>query len=380
MTKSIKIGDKIIGGARPVAIQSMTNTKTHDVEETVAQILELEDHGCEIIRVAVPDKEAALALPKIKERIHIPLIADIHFDPELALLAIENGADKIRINPGNLKDDDIERIIKKAQEYKIPIRIGVNSGTLEKEILEKYGRVTPEGLVESLEKKIKLFEEKGFDDIVLSVKSSNVRDTIEVNRLIAKRFPYPIHLGVTEAGLKEDAVIKSALAFGGLLNDGIGDTIRVSITGNPVEEVEAAKKILKFLNLKNSGPELISCPTCGRTEIDLIGLAEKVQKLLETTDKDIKVAVMGCVVNGPGEAKEADIGVAGGKGKAVIFKKGEVIKSVEESQILEALKEEIESLSTTHHLKGSGFAAVQLCGRSAQGRPPTFDCPDQGPG
>ena len=341
-TKVIQIGDKKIGGGNPVLIQSMTNTKTEDVEATVAQILELEAAGCDIIRCAVPTMEAAQALSEIKKRIHIPLVADIHFDYRLAIAAMENGADKIRINPGNIGDRDrVEKVIAVAKERNIPIRVGVNSGSLEKHLIEKYGSVTAEGLVESALDKVKLIEDMGYDNLVISIKSSNVLMCIKAHELIAKQTKYPLHVGITESGTVYSGNIKSSVGLGAILSQGIGDTIRVSLTGAPLEEIKTAKMVLKTLGLRKGGIEVVSCPTCGRTQIDLIGLANKVEDMVQDIDLDIKVAVMGCVVNGPGEAREADIGIAGGIGEGLLIKKGEVIKKVPEEALLETLREEL---------------------------------------
>lgn len=341
-TREIKIGNLFIGGDNPVVIQSMTNTFTKDVKATVSQILELEKAGCEMVRVTVNNDEAAEAIKDIKKQIHIPLVADIHFDYKLALKAIENGVDKLRINPGNIGDDEkIRLVVEMAKEYKIPIRIGVNSGSIEKKILEKYGKPTADGMVESAMYHIALLEKYDFHDIVVSLKASNVQMMIEAYRKISKIIDYPLHLGVTEAGTAFQGTVKSSIGIGSLLIDGIGDTIRVSLTENPVEEIKVAKEILKVLGLRK-GVEIISCPTCGRTEIDLISLAKKVEKEFGNIDKNIKIAVMGCVVNGPGEAKEADYGVAGGKGVGLIFKKGEILKKVREDEIISELRTLIE--------------------------------------
>ncbi len=346
-TKTVKIGDRIIGGGNPVLIQSMCNTRTEDAETTVSQILKLERAGCDIIRVAVPTIEAACALKEIKERIHIPLVADIHFDYRLAIAAIENGADKIRINPGNIGSrDNVKAVVDKAKEYKIPIRVGVNSGSLEKPLLEKYGGVTAEGLVESALDKVHMIEDMGFDDIVISIKSSDVPMCVKAYELISEETDYPLHVGITEAGTVTSGNIRSAVGLGIILNEGIGDTIRVSLTGDPVEEVRSAKLILRTLHLRHEGIEVISCPTCGRTQIDLIGLAGAVEDMVkEFDDLNIKVAVMGCAVNGPGEAKEADIGIAGGKGEGLLIRKGEIIKKLPEDQLLEALRQELIRMS-----------------------------------
>ncbi len=345
-TKVITIGNRKIGGGNPIAIQSMTNTKTEDVKATVQQILELEKAGCEIIRCAVPTMEAAEALSEIKKQIHIPLVADIHFDYRLAIAAIENGADKIRINPGNIGSKErVQAVVDAAKAKNIPIRVGVNSGSLEKEIIEKYGKVTAEGLVESALDKVHMIEQMGYDNLVISIKSSDVLMCIKAHELIAEKTDYPLHVGITESGSILAGNIKSAIGLGNILYQGIGDTIRVSLTGAPVEEIRSAKLILKTLGLRKGGVTVVSCPTCGRTQIDLIGLAGKVEKLVQDMDLDIKVAVMGCVVNGPGEAREADIGIAGGKGEGLLIKKGEVIRKVPEADLLDALKEELEQMA-----------------------------------
>ena len=341
-TKTIKIGNQVIGGGHPVLIQSMTNTKTEDVAATVAQILALEKAGCQIIRCAVPTMEAARALGEIKKQIHIPLVADIHFDYKLAIAAMENGADKIRINPGNIGSRErIQAVVDVAKERQIPIRVGVNSGSLEKELVEKYHGVTAEGLVESALDKVKIIEDMGYDQLGISIKSSDVLMCAKAHELIAQKTDYPLHVGITEAGTLFSGNIKSAVGLVIILYQGIGDTIRVSLTGDPSEEVKSAKRILKTLGLRNGGIEVVSCPTCGRTQIDLIGLANKVEDMVQDIPLDIKVAVMGCVVNGPGEAKEADIGIAGGKGVGLLIKKGEIIKKVPEDQLLETLRDEL---------------------------------------
>ena len=341
-TKVIQIGTRKIGGGNPIAIQSMTNTKTEDVAATVAQILALEKAGCEIIRCAVPTMEAAKALVEIKKQIHIPLVADIHFDYRLAIAAIENGADKIRINPGNIGDvSRVKAVVDKAKEYNVPIRVGVNSGSLEKELVEKYGGVTAEGIVESALDKVRIIEELGYDNLVVSIKSSDVMMCVKAHELIAEQCNYPLHIGITESGTLLSGNIKSSVGLGIMLYQGLGDTIRVSLTGDPVEEIKSAKLILKSLGLRKGGIEVVSCPTCGRTRIDLIGLANKVETMVADIPLDIKVAVMGCVVNGPGEAKEADIGIAGGIGEGVLIKKGEVIKKVKEEELLETLRQEL---------------------------------------
>ena len=343
-SKVIKVGNIVIGGGNDIIIQSMTNTPTTDVEKTVKQIKKLQDEGCQLVRVTVNTEEAAKKIKEIKEKIDIPLVADIHFDYRLAVLAIENGIDKLRINPGNIgSDEKVEIVVKKAIEKGIPIRIGVNSGSLEKSILEKYGKPTSDAMVESALYHMRLLEKFNFTDIVISLKSSNVKMMVEAYRKLAKLCNYPLHLGVTEAGTAFQGTVKSAIGIGSLLVDGIGYTIRVSLTEDPVEEIKVAKEILKVLGLKETGVEIISCPTCGRTEIDLIGLAHQVEEEFEKMDKKIKIAVMGCVVNGPGEAREADYGVAGGKGVGVLFKKGEIVKKVDEADILKELKNLIES-------------------------------------
>ena len=342
-TKEVRIGDVVIGGKHPIAIQSMTNTKTQDVEATVAQILQLERAGCQIIRSTVPDMEAAKALAEIKKQIHIPLVADIHFDYRLAIAAMENGADKIRINPGNIGSAErVKAVVDCARERNIPIRVGVNSGSLEKELVEKYHGVTAEGIVESALDKVKMIEDFGYDNLVISIKSSDVMMCVKAHELISKKTDYPLHVGITESGTIISGNIKSSIGLGLILNQGIGDTIRVSLTGDPVEEIKSAKLILKTLGLRKGGIEIVSCPTCGRTSIDLIGLANKVENMVAEFPLDIKVAVMGCVVNGPGEAKEADIGIAGGKGQeGLLIRRGEVIKKVPEAELLEALRQEL---------------------------------------
>lgn len=342
-TKVIRIGNRKIGGGNPILIQSMTNTKTEDVKATVRQIHALEAAGCEIIRCTVPSPEAAKALGEIKKQIHIPIVADIHFDYRMAIAAIEHGADKIRINPGNIGSiDRVKVVVDKAKEYKIPIRIGVNSGSLEKKLIEKYGKVTAEGIVESALDKIRLIEDLGYDNLVVSIKSSDVLMCARAHELLAPRCPYPLHVGITEAGTVFSGNIKSALGLGLILHQGIGDTIRVSLTGDPVNEIASAKQILRTLGLKKGGVEVVSCPTCGRTSIDLISLANEVEKMaVEFDHLDIKVAVMGCVVNGPGEAKEADIGIAGGKGVGLLIKHGKVIKKVQEEELLGELHQEL---------------------------------------
>ena len=346
-TKTVHIGDRVIGGGNPILIQSMTNTKTQDVEATVNQILKLEAAGCDIIRCAVPDMDAAKALGEIKKRVHIPIVADIHFDYRLAIAAMENGADKIRINPGNIGSiDRIKTVVDVAKERNIPIRVGVNSGSLEKELVEKYGGVTAEGLVESALDKVRIIEDLGYDNLVISIKSSDVMMCVKAHELIADKTNHPLHVGITEAGTLISGNIKSACGLSMILSQKIGDTIRVSLTGDPVEEIKSTKLILKTLGLRKGGVEIVSCPTCGRTQIDLIGLANKVETLVSEFDNlDIKVAVMGCVVNGPGEAKEADLGVAGGIGEGLLIKSGEIIKKMPENKLLDALREELENWS-----------------------------------
>lgn len=341
-TKEIRIGDVVIGGNHPVAIQSMTNTKTEDIKGTVEQIHRLEAAGCEIVRCTVPTLEAAEALREIKKNIQIPLVADIHFDYRMAIVAIENGADKIRINPGNIGGEErLRAVVDKAKEHEIPIRVGVNSGSLEKTLLEKYGAVTAEGIVESALDKVRMIEEMGYDNLVVSIKSSDVMMCVKAHELIAEQCPYPLHVGITEAGTVYSGNIKSSIGLGIILYEGIGNTIRVSLTGDPSEEIRSAKLILKTLGLRKGGIEVVSCPTCGRTRIDLIGLANQVEKMVEDIPLDIKVAVMGCAVNGPGEAKEADIGIAGGLGEGLLIKKGEIVKKVPEDQLLATLREEL---------------------------------------
>lgn len=341
-TREISIGDVKIGGDNRIAIQSMTNTKTEDVEATVAQIRKLMQAGCDIVRVAVPTMEAAKAISEIKKQVSIPIVADIHFDYKLAIAAVENGADKIRINPGNIGSEDrIKAVVDTCREKNIPIRVGVNSGSLEKNLLEKYGGVTPEALVESALDKVGIIEKMGYENIVISIKSSDVLNCIKAHELISKQTDYPLHVGITESGTVFTGGLKSAVGLGNILYQGIGDTIRVSLTGDPVEEIKAANIILKSLGLKKGGISVVSCPTCGRTQIDLISLATKVEEMVQDFDLDIKVAVMGCVVNGPGEAKEADIGIAGGIGEGLLIKKGEVVKKVPESDLLETLRQEL---------------------------------------
>lgn len=343
-TKTIRIGNKVIGGGNPILIQSMTNTKTEDVKATVAQILKLEEAGCEIIRCTVPTKEAAEAIGEIKKQIHIPLVADIHFDYKMAIEAMGHGADKIRINPGNIGGmDKVKDVVDVAKERNIPIRVGVNSGSLEKELVEKYHGVTAEGIVESALDKVHMIENLGYDNLVISIKSSDVLMCVKAHELLVQETNYPLHVGITESGTILSGNIKSAVGLGIILHEGIGDTIRVSLTGDPVEEIKSAKLILKTLGLRKGGIEVVSCPTCGRTKIDLIGLANRVEQMVTGYDLDIKVAVMGCAVNGPGEAKEADIGIAGGNGEGLLIKKGEIIKKVPEDQLLQTLKAELDN-------------------------------------
>ncbi|MCI8787532.1 MAG: flavodoxin-dependent (E)-4-hydroxy-3-methylbut-2-enyl-diphosphate synthase [Lachnospiraceae bacterium] len=343
-TRKIQIGSRQIGGGSPVLIQSMTNTRTQDVQATVAQIHRLEQAGCEIVRCTVPDGEAARALAEIKRQIHIPLVADIHFDYKMAIAAMENGADKIRINPGNIGGPDkVQAVVKTAKERQIPIRVGVNSGSLEKAVLEKYGGVTAEGIVESALDKVHMIEENDYENIVISIKSSDVLMCVRAHELLAARIQYPVHVGITEAGTVWSGNIKSAIGLGLILGQGIGDTVRVSLTGNPVEEVKSAKLILRTLGLREGCFEVVSCPTCGRTRIDLIGLASRVEQLAADYPLDIKVAVMGCAVNGPGEAREADLGIAGGEKEGLLFKKGQILRKVPEDQLLQALQKELDN-------------------------------------
>lgn len=343
VTKVVRIGDRVIGGGNPILIQSMTNTKTENVEATVEQIHRLTDIGCDIIRCAVPTMEAAKALSEIKKQITIPLVADIHFDYQLAIAAMENGADKIRINPGNIGSiDRVKAVVDVAKERNIPIRVGVNSGSLEKPLVEKYHGVTAEGIVESALDKVHLIEDMGYDNLVISIKSSDVLMCVKAHELIVEKTDHPLHVGITEAGTLISGNIKSSIGLGLILSKGIGDTIRVSLTGDPLEEIKSAKLILRTLGIRKGGIEVVSCPTCGRTQIDLIQLANQVETLAAEYPLDIKVAVMGCVVNGPGEAKEADLGVAGGIGEGLIIKHGEVFKKVPESELLCALRYELD--------------------------------------
>ena len=343
-TKEVCIGNKVIGGGNPIMIQSMTNTKTENAKETVAQILRLQEAGCDIVRSTVPNIEAAKAIGEIKKQIQIPLVADIHFDYKMAIAAIENGADKIRINPGNIGSKErVAEVVKVAKERNVPIRVGVNSGSLEKELVKKYNGVTAEGIVESAIDKVNIIEDLGYDNLVISIKSSDVLMSVKAHEMLAGKTPHPIHVGITESGTVTSGNIKSAIGLGIILNQGIGDTIRVSLTGDPVEEIKSAKLILRTLGLRKGGIEVVSCPTCGRTNIDLIGLANQVETMVQGYDLDIKVAVMGCVVNGPGEAKEADIGIAGGIGEGILIKKGEIIKKIPENELLSTLKYELDN-------------------------------------
>ena len=342
MTKTVQIGNRVIGGGNPILIQSMTNTKTENVEATAAQINQLAAAGCDIIRCAVPTMEAAQALKEIKKRVEIPVVADIHFDYRLAIAAMENGADKIRINPGNIGSAErVKAVVDVAKERNIPIRVGVNSGSLEKDLVEKYHGVTAEGIVESALDKVKLIEDMGYDNLVISIKSSDVMMCVKAHELISSQTDHPLHVGITEAGTIISGNIKSAIGLGLILHQGIGDTIRVSLTGDPLEEIKSAKLILKTLGLRTGGVEVVSCPTCGRTQINLIQLANQVENMVADIPLDIKLAVMGCVVNGPGEAKEADIGIAGGIGEGLIIKHGEIFKKVPEAELLDALRYEL---------------------------------------
>ena len=344
-TKPVSIGGVVIGGGNPVRIQSMTNTKTEDADATVAQILRLEEAGCEIVRCTCPTEAACRALGEIKKQIHIPLVADIHFDYRMALLAIENGADKIRINPGNIGGKDrIVQVVEACGRHNIPIRVGVNSGSLEKHLVERYGGVTAEGIVESALDKLRMIEETGYDNLVVSIKSTDVPLTVKAHKLLAKEMRYPVHVGITEAGTVFTGAVKSGVGVGILLYEGIGDTVRVSLSGDPVEEVKAARVILRALDLRREGIEVVACPTCGRTEIDLTGLALQTEALVKHYPHlQLKVAVMGCVVNGPGEAKDADLGIAGGKGEGLLIRRGEIVRKLPEHELLGALKEALDS-------------------------------------
>ncbi len=342
-TRVVNIGNRVIGGGNPILIQSMTNTKTYDVAATVAQIQRLTEAGCDIVRCTVPDMEAAKAIALIKKEITIPLVADIHFDYKMAIASMEYGADKIRINPGNIGNrEKVAEVVRVAKERMIPIRVGVNSGSLEKELIEKYSGVTAEGIVESALDKVHIIEDLGYDNLVISIKSSDVMMCVKAHELLADKTQYPLHVGITEAGTVTSGNIKSAVGLGIILNQGIGDTIRVSLTGDPVEEIKSAKLILHTLGLRTGGIEVVSCPTCGRTNIDLIGLANQVETMVQGYNLNIKVAVMGCAVNGPGEAKEADIGIAGGINEGLLIKKGEIVKKVPENKLLETLKYELD--------------------------------------
>lgn len=342
LTRTVHIGNRVIGGNNPILIQSMTNTKTEDVKATVEQIKALTAAGCDIIRCAVPTPEAAKALAEIKKQIEIPLVADIHFDYKLAIAAMENGADKIRINPGNIGAvERVKAVVDVAKERNIPIRVGVNSGSLEKDLVEKYNGVTAEGIVESALDKVAIIEDMGYDNLVISIKSSDVMMCVKAHEIISTKTDHPLHVGITESGTLISGNIKSSIGLGLILNQGIGDTIRVSLTGDPLEEIKSAKLILRTLGLRKGGIEIVSCPTCGRTQINLIELANKVENMVADIPLDLKVAVMGCVVNGPGEAKEADIGIAGGKGEGLLIKHGEIIKKLPEDQLLEALRQEL---------------------------------------
>ena len=344
-TKKIKIGNVEIGGGNRIAIQSMTNTETSDIEATVDQILQLEQAGCDIVRCTANTEAAARAFEKLKERTHVPLVADIHFQHKLAILAMEAGADKIRINPGNIgSEENLRAVVDVAKKKNVPIRVGVNSGSLEQQFIEKYNGVTAEGIVESALDKVRMIEEQDYDNIVISIKSSDVLMSVKTHELIAQKTNYPLHVGITESGTLWSGNIKSSVGLGIILNQGIGDTIRVSLTGNPVEEVKTAKLVLKTLGLRNEGITLVSCPTCGRTHIDLIGLANQTEELIKDYNHlNIKVAVMGCAVNGPGEAREADLGIAGGDGEGLVFKHGEILRKVPQDQLLAELKKELDT-------------------------------------
>ncbi|MFC4618008.1 flavodoxin-dependent (E)-4-hydroxy-3-methylbut-2-enyl-diphosphate synthase [Camelliibacillus cellulosilyticus] len=351
-TRKVKVGNLTIGGSNDVIIQSMTTTKTHDVEATVAEILRLEEAGCQVVRVACPDMRAAEAIPEIKKRIHIPLVVDIHFNYKLALKAIEGGADKIRINPGNIGSrENVEAVVKAAKAKGIPIRIGVNTGSIERHILEKYGYPTADGMVESALHHIKILEDLDFHDIIVSLKASDVNLAIEAYRKAAATFDYPLHLGITESGTKFSGSIKSAAGLGVLLHEGIGNTIRVSLSTDPVEEIKVARELLKVFGLVSNAATLIACPTCGRIQIDLLGIVDEVEEFLQTIKAPIKVSVLGCAVNGPGEAREADIGIAGGKGEGLLFKHGEIIRKVPEDRLVEELKIEVTKMAEEYYKK-----------------------------
>ncbi len=353
-TRPVKVGNLTIGGNDEVVVQSMTTTKTHDVEETVAEINRLEEAGCQIIRVACPDMRAAEAITEIKKRINLPLVVDIHFDYRLALKAIEGGADKIRINPGNIgKRDKVEAVVQAAKEKGIPIRIGVNAGSLERHILEKYGYPTADGMVESALHHIKILEDLNFHDIIVSLKASDVNLAIEAYEKAGRQFDYPLHLGITEAGTLFAGTIKSAAGLGAILEKGIGNTLRISLSADPVEEVKVGREILKSFGLASNAATLISCPTCGRIEIDLISIANEVEDYISTIRAPIKVAVLGCAVNGPGEAREADIGIAGARGEGLLFRHGEIIRKVPEDQMVEELKKEVDKLAEEHYAKAN---------------------------
>lgn len=358
-TRPVRVGNLTIGGSNTLYIQSMTTTKTHDVEATVKQIHRLEEAGCQIVRVAVPDERAANAIPEIKKRIHIPLVADIHFDYKLALKAIEGGVDKIRINPGNIgKREKVEAVVKAAKERGIPIRIGVNAGSLEKRILQKYGYPTADGMVESALDHIRILEELDFHDIIVSLKASDIRLAVEAYEKAARTFDYPLHLGITESGTLFSGTIKSAAGLGILLNKGIGNTIRISLSADPVEEVKVAKELLKIFGLASNAPTLIACPTCGRIEIDLIKIANEIEEYLQNIKAPIKVSILGCAVNGPGEAREADIGIAGARGEGLLFRKGKIIRKVPEETMVEELKKEIDKLAEEYMRKSEETEAA----------------------
>ncbi|QXM06110.1 flavodoxin-dependent (E)-4-hydroxy-3-methylbut-2-enyl-diphosphate synthase [Crassaminicella indica] len=341
-TRTVYCGNVKIGGDAPISIQSMTNTDTRNIDKTVEQINKLEEAGCEIVRVAVPDMQAAQAIKEIRQKIHIPMIADIHFDYRLALEAIKNGVDKLRLNPGNIGDANrVKKVVMLAKERGIPIRIGVNAGSIDQRIVRKYGEITPEAMVESALEHVEILQNLNFEDIIISLKASDIKLTVEAYRLISEKVDYPLHIGITEAGTIKSGTVKSCIGIGAMLLDGIGDTLRISLTGDPVDEVKLAKEILKSIGLRNFGIKMVSCPTCGRTQIDLISLANRIESKLSKIDKPLTVAIMGCAVNGPGEAKDADIGIAGGKGSALLFKKGEIIRKVKEENIEAVLLEEI---------------------------------------